>query len=280
MSAERAAPCRHLGAPSEHAVRQVSQLITALGDNAAELGKHGLSRDEYLHALPMAIERLRGSAAASSADRRQFLALMFERMLDERLISKLEKPRYGDDTVYKLTVPGLGAVAIIQKGCPDGAHSSSAWTVPDWAQETYLWWLCPSLTNQPGDHIAKGVYRLRKKFLSASGGPLDGVIFHNELCGTGKRPCPKTGYAIEIQGLKVPPPCVYLMPRLDPDATEWNWDCSRVSKFAVPLLRLFGVDEGATSTFVGHIGFQRRPNWVRVAVTARYGPGKSTMFRS
>ena len=76
-------------------------------------------------------------------------------------------PDYGRDTVYRLSIPDIGDVAVVQKGCPDGKHSSVAWSVPDWAVETYLWWLCPSLKNHPGWHVSAGVKRLRGEFFSS-----------------------------------------------------------------------------------------------------------------
>jgi hypothetical protein len=255
-------------------------MIRSLGTDVSLLKAHGLTSNEYVQALPVAIERLRGSAAASNSERRQFLASVCEELLSRGLISKLEKPKYGEDTVYKLTIPQYGAIAIVQKGCPDGAHSSTRWEVPSWARETYLWWLCPSLGNEPGHHISKGVYRLRKRFFSNVAGELDGVIFHNELCGSSSRPCPKFDKAIVIDGHSVPPPCVYLMPKREITATEWNWDGSRSSRFSEVLLQLFGISAEAISAYVGHVGFQKKPNWVRVSITSRFGMGKSTVFRS
>jgi hypothetical protein len=279
MSMERAAPCRHSGAAPERNVDRVAQMIRSLGGESSLLRSHGLSSNEFIQALPTAIERLRGSAAASNAERRHFLASICDELLSRGLISKLEKPRYGQETVYKLTIPQFGPIAIIQKGCPDGAHSSTRWEVPEWAKETYLWWLCPSLANEPGHHITKGVYRLRKRFLSDAPGELDGVIFQNELCGSASRPCPKFEKSIVVDERSVPPPCIYLMPKRD-SASDWNWDCSRSTRFADVLLQMFGIAGQAANTYIGHIGFQKKPNWVRISVTSRFGVGKSTVFRS
>jgi len=227
----------------------------------------------------MAIEALRGSTSASNAERRLFITSLFEMMLERGLIVNLQCPQYGDDTVYRLTIAGLGDVAIIQKGCPDGAHSSQAWTVPTWATETYLWWMCDSLNYHPGTHVAKGVKRLQKRFFSDSAGALDGTIFHNQICGTARRPCMKAYHGVTIGNQVVPPPCVYIMPDAG-DGDTWNWQGDRVREFPNTLLSLFNIPTNLISAYIGHIGFQRRGNRVKTTISSRFGPARSTMYRS
>lgn len=279
MVAERAAPCRHAGAPPEAVVEKVARLITSLGASKEFLSAHGITADEYEAALSAAIESLRGSNSASNADRRRFLADLFQAMHDAGLITKLELPTYGDDTIYRLTVPNLGDVAVIQKGCPDGAHSSVRWSRPDWAREAYLWWLCSSLSVEPGDHVAKGVNRLRQRFFSEAPDWIDGVIFHNELCASSYRPCPKGSAAIDIKGRLVPPPCIYVTPDRDLSLTEWNWDGQTNRKFPSVLLALFGIPPQSVPTYVGSIGFQQRAGTLRTNICSRFGPARSTSFR-
>ncbi|AWJ87752.1 hypothetical protein TSH58p_30025 (plasmid) [Azospirillum sp. TSH58] len=280
MAGDEAAPCRHAGAPPEEVVARVAEVVSALAQNEAYLSSQGLSADEYRRALPAAIERLRGSSAASNASRRRFLAALFEEMQARGIVSRLERPQYGDDTVYRLTIPQFGDIAVIQKGCPDGAHSSVRWSVPDWARETYLWWLCPSLAAEPGAHILKGVNRLRQRFFSELPGAVDGIIFHNDLCGTQHRPCPKADRTIIVDGMRIPPPCVYVMPERTAGGTEWNWDGSRRLRFPAVLLSTFGISDERAPTFTGYVGFQRRGGDLRTTLTARFGPGRSTTFRA
>jgi hypothetical protein len=99
MGFEEAAPCRHAGAPPAAVVESVSRLITDLASKESVLGQYGLTAQEYREALPAAIEGMRGSMSASVGDRRQFLGALFEGMLAEGHIDRLEKPVYGDDTV-------------------------------------------------------------------------------------------------------------------------------------------------------------------------------------
>lgn len=191
-------------------------------------------------------------------------------------------PRYGDDTIYRLSVPGIGNVAIIQKGCPDGQHSSVNWSRPIWATEAYLWWLCSSMTVEPGVHVWKGIGRLRQRFFSNAPDNIDGIIFHNELCGSPNRPCPKANSSIQINGKSVPPPCLYVMPErnIDIDATVWNWDGYRTVRFPRVLHEMFGISSSNSPAFTGHVGFQRRGSEMRTTVSCLFGPGRSTSHRS
>ena len=278
-AAEHAAPCRHAGGPPREIVEKVSQVIGSLGSDAAFLASRGLTPAEYALALPAAVEALRGSQSAANTDRRRFLLELFQAMVARGLLSALAVPTYGEDTVYRLTVAGYGDVAVIQKGCPDGAHSSVRWSAPSWARETYLWWLCSSLAYEPGEHVAKGCNRLRQRFFSGTPDTVDGIIFHNELCGAPERPCPKIGRAVEIAGAQVPPPCIYVMPARSVGASEWNWDGSRQRAFPAVLLSLFGIDASSEPAYVGHVGFQQRGGSLRTTISSRFGPGRSTTFR-
>ena len=201
MAGETATPCNHPGAPPDEVIDLVAEAVKSIARDEAFLQRHGLTAQDFDLALPAAIQRIRGSAAAGNADRREFLTDLFRRMVVSGAISDFETPDYGKDTVYRLHINGVGSVAIIQKGCPDGAHSSVAWSAPEWAKETYLWWLCDSLQYEPGEHVAKGVNRLRKRFFSdAYRDSIDGIIFHNSMCGSPLRPCPKISRAIELGG--------------------------------------------------------------------------------
>lgn len=280
MAAEKAAPCRHPGAPPEAVVVKVSNVLASLAEDSAYLATKGLTAEEYRSALPAAIQKLRGSRAAGNANRRQFLVGLFERMLQLGLIMKLESPRYGDDTVYRLSINGFGDVAIIQKGCPDGAHSSVRWAAPDWAKETYLWWICDSLTLEPGEHVGKGINRLRQRFFSDAPDAVDGVIFHNELCGTSNRPCPKVDRALSIDDMLVPPPCVYIMPEHCKEGADWNWDGARNRVFPAILLAMFNISADEVPAYIGFVGFQKRGGTLRSTISSPFGPGRSTNFRS
>jgi hypothetical protein len=280
MSAERAAPCRHPGAPAPDIVSKVSSIVKSLGLNEAFLSQHGLTSNEYVNALPAAIEALRGSQSATTGARRKFVFEILNAMRERKLIEALSVPSYGDDTVYELTLKDGFKVALIQKGCPDGNHSSVRWSVPEWADETYLWWLCSSLKSEPGQHVAKGINRLRNRFMSTAPDTIDGVIFSNELCGSPERPCPKLDLSIEVQGKKVPPPCIYIMPDRAEQAVKWNWDDGQKRVFPSVLLSLFGISSEQAQSYIGYAGFREGADGIRTTITSRYGPARITTFRS
>lgn len=278
MGPDAALPCRHAGVPPRNVVERVSLLIDSLAQDEGFLNAHGISAEEYRSALPLVIESKRGSRSATNRRRRNFLLALLAEMKNMGLISELSRPRYGSDTVYRLSLPSGAEVAIIQKGCPDGAHSSLNWKRPEWADEAYLWWLCPSLASEPGEHVVKGINRLKHRFMVAESAFLDGVVFHNELCGTSQRPCPKVQRSISIQGRTVPPPCIYVLPDPNSDTDEWNWSGDQQRAFPSVLLSLFGIDD--IDPYVGYVGFQNRGDTIRTTVASRYGIGKSTTFRS
>lgn len=280
MAGEDVAPCRQPGAPPEQVVDRVSQVIATLGSDAKYLASKGLSAHEYKHAFQAAIEKLRGSFSASNSNRRSFLISLFNEMNVRGHISGFEMPRYGDDTIYRLEVPNVGSVAIIQKGCPDGQHSSVRWSRPEWAAEAYLWWLCSSTNYEPGMHVWKGVNRLRQRFFSDAPDTIDGVIFHNELCGSPSRPCPKLNHATVINDSVVPPPCLYIMPERRIGADEWNWAGGRELQFPPVLNALFGIQRHQSPAFTGHVGFLQHGGNIRTTISCHFGAGRSTNNRS
>lgn len=197
------------------------------------------------------------------------------------MVTRVEEPQYGDDTVYRLSVPGMADdVAIIQKGCPDGAHSSIRWSVPDWAGEAYLWWVCGSMNYHPGVHVHKGVQRLFQRFSDDGPDQLAGVIFHNELCGGSRRLCPKSDHAVMIDGRETPPPCVYVMPDRDPSVNEWNWNGGQKRVFPTVLMKAFGIAEEQASLFVGDVGYRFIGGKRKTNVVSRYGLARTTSHRS
>lgn len=279
MGVEQAAPCRHRGAAPDAVVVQVARIIEAIGHDGDYLKLRGLSPEEYRLALPVAIEQMRGRSSANNKERRDFLERVFDHLVSAGAITRYTAPTYGRDTVYRLSVPGLGDVAIVQKGCPDGKHSTVAWRVPDWAAETYLWWLCPSLKNDPGWHVSAGIKRLRSEFFSPRRDELDGVIFHNRTCGTDQRPCPKMHHAVRIGDLDVPPPCIWALPRRT-NGPDYNWDGTRAVRFPSVLLSAFGLLSPQAPLYTGYVGFRESPATRRTTITSRFGPGKTTTSRS
>jgi hypothetical protein len=280
LGAEDAAPCRHAGVPPQAVVAAVVELIRSLGADDDNLRRYGLTAEEYRASLPAAIETMRGSMSASNGPRRIFLERIFLAMKDAGTLSEVEIPTPGADTVYKLTVPGIGHVAVIQKGCPDGRHSSVSWSVPEWANESYLWWVCDSTNAEPGEHIKGGVNRLRKRFFTDAPDTIDGVIFQSSLCGTPGRICPKSSTSMSVAGSLIPAPCIYIMPERQRQATEWNWNGTQQRLFPAVLLSAFGVPMGSIPSYTGYVGFRDGGGNAQTTITSRYGIGRTTIFRS
>jgi hypothetical protein len=278
---ESAAPCRHRGAPSEALVEQVVGLLSdKLGLDRTYLEKHGLAPEEYAQALPAAIEKLRGSMAANNKRRRDFVEEVVNLLVDTGAATHYQKPKYGDDTVYRLFLKDGIQVGLIQKGCPDGRHSSVAWSRPDWAKELYLWWVCDSKTAEPGEHIWKGVTRVRGKISTPGEDQLDGLIFYNRLCGTPDRPCPKMHHAVERNGVKLPPPCVYVLPHWETNQSNLNWRGETQRVFPALLLSAFGISPVQASNFIGHVGFRTSgATTTSTEITSRYGVAKASTAR-
>lgn len=249
--------------------------MTALGEQPDLLRRFGLTPNEFTAAFPSAIEALRGSRSASNQDRRDFLQTLLTTLVTANLATSVTSPRYGDDTVYRVETPRAGSVAIIQKGCPDGAHSATRWSVPDWADEAYLWWLCSSMKSHPGEHVVKGLNRLRQRVLSDPSPRLDGVVFHNDLCGTAHRPCPKSIVSVTVGQRSTPPPCIYLLP-----ASGANSSSPRHPQFPAELLALFGISVDESPAYLGSVSFPRKGPLTRLNVTSGFGIGRSSRFRS
>lgn len=281
MPSANAAPCRHRGAPRAEVVEQVLTLLSAsLAADEGYLEAHGLTREEYAHALPSAVERLRGRMAASNQKRRDFVEEVVRLLVDSGVVLRYQLPKYGDDTIYRLFMKGGTQVGLIQKGCPDGKHSSVAWSRPDWADELYLWWVCDSKNAEPGEHIWKGVNRVRGKVSNPGEDQLDGLIFYNQLCGTPDRPCPKMEHTVERNGLRLPPPCIYIFPRWEPGHSNLNWRGEVHRAFPAQLLSGFGIPQAQSANFTGHVGFRLSGATVTsTEVTSRYGTSKVTTAR-
>ncbi|MFI9317950.1 hypothetical protein ACIG0B_32430 [Streptomyces althioticus] len=282
MGAEEAAPCRHAGAPPTDVVERISRLILSLGAEEALLARHGITVEEFREALGPTIEKMRGSSSAGGGGgRKQFMRGMLRHLVSSGLVTRFEEPHHRDDTVYRLSILGMAEdVAIIQKGCPDGDHSSTRWSVPDWAGEAYLWWVCDSPKYEPGGHVHKGVQRLFKRFSDERPDQLAGVIFHNELCGGPRRLCPKREHAVTIDGRETPPPCVYVMPDRDPSVNEWNWNGGQKREFPNLLMKAFGIPEEQTAFFVGHVGYRVTGDKRKINIVSRYGLARTTSHRS
>jgi len=280
MGFETAAPCRHRGAPPDDLVNQVTHLLEeVVAKDEPYLQSKGISVDEFECAFPSAIERIRGSWAANNRDRRDFAEIVVKHLAQTKVIKGYDVPRYGDSTIYRLMLKDGKHIGVIQKGCPDGAHSSTRWERPSWADELYLWWLCSSLKFEPGEHVWKGISRVRKKVAREAKNQLDGVVFFNSLCGSPQRPCPKELRNTIQGGITLPPPCIYIFPGWKKGENELNWRGTENRRFPAVLLSAFGVARSEAINHVGYVGFRISGSDVRTEITARFGPARTSSAR-
>lgn len=93
MGFEQAAPCRHRGAPPDDLVNQVVHLLAdVLSKDEGYLKSKGIGAEEFERAFPAAIERIRGSWAASNRDRRDFAELVIKHLAHSQVIKSYDVP--------------------------------------------------------------------------------------------------------------------------------------------------------------------------------------------
>ncbi len=226
-------------------------------------------------AYDQAVERIRGRMSASDATKRGFV----EAILSEGVRQKVFRSWSLEDAplskVYRLELTSGGTVGLIRKGCPDGNHMNR-WSRPAWASELFLWWLCPtSQVRDPGANIWKGIARYRSRLQRSRREQLDGVIFHDQLCGTPQRPCPKKRTKLILNDIAIPAPCLYVLPQIPETAGRHNWRGERQLEFPPALLGLFGVSRTASDYYTGFVGLETTSTGIsRTRVTARFGEGQ------
>lgn len=279
LETDKAAPCRHAGVPAEWMVERVIRLFEQdIARDPDFLKKCGLSAEEYQSAYPVAVERIRGRLSASDEPKRAFVDQILDEGVAKGLFRSARLEASELTKVYRVELASGGTVAIIRKGCPDGNHTTR-WDRPGWADELYLWWLCPqSRVHDPGTSVWKGITRIRKKIASEPRNQLDGVIFFDPLCGTPERPCPKTAFGLMLDGIRCPPPCIYVAPHVAGALSgRLNWRGERRVSFPSALLAIFGVPEAEHASYQGFVGYEvDGQNIKTIRVTNNYGGGRTT----
>jgi hypothetical protein len=279
----QASPCRHADAPSDWIIERIVRLLESDIPLQAEfLGRFGLTPEEYQTGYRVAIERVRGRISASDKFKKSFVRKIFEAGLQNGQFSSVTLEEGSMTKVYRVQLASGKTVGVIRKGCPDGNHTTR-WEKPLWAEELYLWWLCPeSRVHEPGESVWKGVARIKKKLLAEPQNRLDGVIFFDESCGTVVRPCPKRAYALVLGEVRLPPPCIYILPGdLNASVGRLNWNGGRNMDFPRALLSVFGVPPDSTPDYAGFVGVEVLNSGIRqVRISSNYGEGRITSVTS
>lgn len=197
---------------------KVDALAEILKTKAHLIPELGLTEDEVFEAglFRGAIERIRGQFAASMSEKRQFAALVLNRLQDDGLIKDWTSAGSSNRFDYSITMPTDRIAVVELKGCLDG-NNTNIFERPTSAEEFYIWSVCQNAAANPNKNAWSGIHtRLGAEIIDKQK-LVDGLIIWDMICGTIGRPCPKlkddASRSTALAQYTVPPPCVYLFPR-------------------------------------------------------------------
>ena len=258
---------------------------------APTIGNHGLQEVEFWESglFQSAIERLRGTGAATTTDKQTFLRAVLDELKNKSRITSFEFSGAADRHDYRLVMPN-GHIAIFEaKGCLDG-NNTNIFIRPADADEFFIWSLCQNPGADPRHNAWSGIHTRLGATMIAEKTRIDGLVIWDMLCGTAKRPCPKLIADIQrghvmADGSQVPPPCIYLFPRSVPDArnnpnpTPWRLE---ERPFLYGLAQCFGCREDDIVSVHLHVRMkdadvERQTTLMRAGTTMRQS--KWTMLR-
>jgi len=257
-------------------VDRLADLMSDLpGAEPAILEQRNIDPQQYHALFRAAVEKLRGSFAASVQLKKRFTEAVLSEMKRQGLIRNWQFIGGAGRQDYRVRLQNGRNVAIEGKGCPDG-NNMNIWDVPVWADEVIVWSQCPeSLAKQPGAGVWSGVATRLVPESVASNKKVDAMIFFDGRCGSAGRQCPKDygvnselrSKATDISSQRdswMPPPCIYLFPRTiahpqqNPEPALHDLTSCQ---FAAALLATFSVPAEDQ---------RRQVHWVRV--NAKQGP--------
>lgn len=228
--------------------RLIHSYAAELRSRAHEIGDHGLSHDEFWSSgiFHGAIETIRGSRAAGTETKREFMRDILDHMKTKKLIGQWSFTGSAERHDYEVTLPAGKRVFIETKGCLDG-NNTNIFERPPGADEFYIWSLCQNPGSDPQHNAWSGIQTRLSAELIHKKQRVDAVIIWDMLCGTRGRPCPKIDVSKrksnKIGNRLLPPPCIYLFPRTIPDPRNnpqpSPWSLHDM-EFAGLLYRCFG----------------------------------------
>lgn len=254
----------------------IREYAEALKAHAVDFRPEGMSEEEFYQTgmFHGAIERLRGQQSASMQQKRDFMASILDFLSTNGAISGWSFTGGADRFDYNIDTVDGKTVVIESKGCLDG-NNTNIYQRPPNADEFYIWSLCQNAGSDPRKNAWSGLHTRLSAEIVHRGERVDGVIIWDMLCGTTARPCPKLqanrSRTTIIGTMRVPPPCVFLLPRSLPDPRNnpdpAPWALSDLS-FASSLCSTFNSSEEETTQV--HIGVrmqgvdvQRQTKYIR-----------------
>ncbi len=283
-------PCRH-GIDGAQ-VEAVKNILTDLASTSPELLRRAeIASGDYPMLLRAAVESLRGTASATTSDKRHFLETVLEYGVEQKIFEKWAFVGTENRQDYRVDLADGTAVSIEAKGCPDG-NNMNIWDRPGWAQEFVVWSMCPeSLAHEPGEGLWSGIATRLIPKLAAERTVVDALVFWDSRCGSERRRCPKR-YGVEgnlrsratgIPGQDgrawLPPPCIYLFPTAPPvvrNNPTPRTHTLATCKFADAFLHLFNVPEAERPLYVHEASVQSRGTdrgtQIRVTTLSRNWP--------
>ncbi len=235
---------------SEETERLINDYAEALKAHAPRIGDHGMNDDEFWQSglFRAAIERLRGTQAATTSEKREFIEKVLDFLKQQGKITDWKFSGSGERHDYEVCIDDRICV-IEAKGCLDG-NNTNIFQRPANADEFIIWSLCQNPGADPRHNAWSGIHTRLSAEIIHRKESVDGLIIWDMLCGTRGRICPKLNNeperATKTGSMKVPPPCLYLFPRTIPDARNnpkpLCWKIDEV-KFLKILYDVFKCDD-------------------------------------
>lgn len=197
--------------------QKILDFAEVLKTEAHRLGEHGLDEQEFYQSglFRGAIERIRGQFSASMKEKRDFVALVLDRMQGEGFIAGWGSAGEANRHDYYVDLNN-GRTAIIElKGCLDG-NNTNIFERPPHADEFIVWSVCSNPGADPRHNVWSGIHTRLSAEMIDRNQRIDGLVVWDWICGTLARPCPKLAgdrdRLSEVGPYRVPPPCIYLFP--------------------------------------------------------------------
>lgn len=254
----------------EETKQRIDEYTDALQKSAAQIGDHGLTDAEFWDSglFRSAIEKIRGTQAATMEEKRGFVESILDRLQARGGIQGWTATGSGERHDYEVRLENDRICAIETKGCLDG-NNTNIFERPANADEFVIWSLCQNPGSDPAHNAWSGIHTRLSAEIIHKKQIVNGIIIWDMLCGTPGRPCPKLeqepNRATVVGERRIPPPCIYLLPRTVPDPRN-NPQPPTATLSDVSFLKILHAEFGGNSDDI-----------VSVAIEAKMD--KSTVIR-